>query len=237
MIKPILRPGSRGAPVTDLQNKLNRALSPSPNLKPDGIFGAQTGQAVRRYQTANWLVVDGVVGRCTWAAVDGTEQYTVLHDVMLVPQQDPSACWLAATSMLLRQSIPRSSVPASLLASDGGLLNDSELNDAANTQAYARHFNLRMQYPQTWTATGLANVLRMGPVATHILWNLSGYTRGTGSSGHFAVIAGIRGDGTNAGTTLRIYDPWPPGRGNVASFGYAKLIAGTPGLTYQLFQR
>jgi len=237
MSTPILRNGSRGTEVVELQNLLNSSTTPSPNLQPDGIFGQNTRRAVLAVQRANWLVADSEVGPCTWATLRGTERYNILHRVTLVAQQDPSACWLAATSMLLSQSFTRASVPAHLLASDGGLLNDSALNDARHTRAYARHFNLRMHYPQSWTAAGLAGVLRSGPAATHILWNVSGYVSGTGSSGHFAVIAGIRGDGTALGTTLRIYDPWPPNRGKVSSFGYAKLMRGTPALTYQLFQR
>ena len=237
MASIILRLGSYGQMVNELQDLLNQRISPSPRLKVDGIFGENTRRAVIKFQQDQWLVADGEVGSCTWSALRQTDQYTILHQVHLVPQQDPSACWLASTSMLLRQSIPRSSVPVSLLASDGGLLNDSELNDARHTQEYARHFNLHMYYPQSWTATGLANILRRGPVATHILWNVSGYLNGMGSSGHFAVIAGIRGDGTAIGTTLRIYDPWPPNRGKIDSFGYYKLMSGTPALTYQLFQR
>lgn len=233
----VLRQGARGQAVEELQNSLNQRLRLSPNLKPDGIFGQNTRRAVLAAQKQYWLVEDGEVGPCTWAALRQTEHYTILNPVTLVPQHDPSACWLAATSMLLRYSIPRSSVPASLLASDGGLLNDSELDNPIHTQAYAAHFNLRMHYPQSWTAIGLANVLRHGPVATHILWNVSGYLSGVGSSGHFAVIAGIRGDGTAIGTTLRIYDPWPPNRGQIRSFGYQKLMSGTPALTYQLFQK
>ena len=237
MTDPILRSGARGPAVVELQTLLNQSLQPSPELKPDGILGSQTKGAVRLFQTRNWLVVDGEVGRCTWAALRGSEQYVILHRVQLVGQQDSSACWLAATSMLLGRSLTRASVPSSLMGSDGGLLNDSALNDAAVTRVYARHFGLRMHYPQSWTATGLANVLRSGPVATHVLWNISGYVSGRGSSGHFIVIAGIRGDGTNLGTTLRLYDPLPVGSGTVESAGYHALLQRTPGLTYQLFQR
>jgi hypothetical protein len=229
--------GARSEPVKELQALLNQRLSPMPNLKADGIFGANTRRAVLGFQQRQWLVEDGEVGPCTWAALRQSERYTILHNVTLVPQHDPSACWLAATAMLLRRSIPRSSVPASLLAADGGLLNDSELNQPVHTRAYASHFNFRLYHPQSWSASGLAGVLQRGPVATHILWNVSGYLSGIGSSGHFAVIAGIRGDGTAIGTTLRIYDPWPPNRGQIKSFGYQKLMQGTPALTYQLFQR
>ena len=233
----ILRSGSRGAAVIDLQKLLNQRSMPSPNLSPDGIFGHKTRQAVKSFQNQNWLVVDGEIGPCSWAALRQTESTKILHRVMLVPQIDPTACWLAATSMLLRQSIPRSSVPQALMWPSGSLRNDSELTNPVNTQAYAQHFNLKMYYPQSWSAVGLANVIRRGPIATHILWNLSGYAPGVGSSGHFAVIAGIRGDDTAAGTTLRIYDPWPPGQGTIRSFGYQKLMNNTPGLTYQLFQK
>lgn len=233
----ILRQGSRGPDVVELQRALNQHLRPSPNLNTNGVFGTRTRQAVFTVQSQNWLVQDGEVGACTWAILRQTERYEILHPVTLVPQQDQSACWLASTSMLLKTSLGRASVPASLLASDGGLLNDSELNDAANTKAFARHFGLHMHYPQTWSASGLAEVLRLGPVATHILWNVAGYVNGTGSSGHFAVIAGIRGDGTEEGTTLRIFDPWPPNRGSISSFGYLKLLNNNPAITYQLFQK
>ncbi len=233
----LLRIGSRGQSVSDLQQVLNQKMVPSPNLKVDGIFGPNTRHSVLAFQRKEWLVEDGEAGPCTLGALKGTDKYKILHQVTLIPQRDPSACWLAATSMLLRQSIPRSSVPSELLASDGGLLNDSELNKPVHTRAYARKFGLRMHYPQSWTTMGLANLIRQGPAATHILWNVSGYISGAGSSGHFAVIAGIRGDGTAIGTTLRIYDPWPPNQGKIASFGYQKLMTGTPALTYQLFQK
>ncbi len=236
---PTLRKGSRGDDVRTLQAELNRNLRPSPNLDEDGIFGTLTRDAVRKYQRQEWLVIDGIVGDCTWSALLGLDTYNYLHHVRLIPQQDNSACWLAATSMILGRTsqIPRSSVPSSLLASDGGLLNDSELNDPVHVRAYSKHFNLQMYYPQSWTASGLASIIRHGPVATHILWNVTGYVNGSGSSGHFAVIAGIRGNGTATGTTLRIYDPWPPRVGKIASFGYAKLMRHTPALTYNLFQR
>ena len=34
---------------------------------PDGIFGKMTTRAVKRYQRANKLTVDGIVGSATWA--------------------------------------------------------------------------------------------------------------------------------------------------------------------------
>lgn len=67
--RPTLRQGSSGSAVTDLQRQLAAAgFSPGP---ADGIFGAQTGAAVRSIQRARGLVVDGIVGAQTWGALLG----------------------------------------------------------------------------------------------------------------------------------------------------------------------
>ena len=67
---PTLRVGSRGASVTDLQRRLASAgFSPG---KIDGVFGSLTAAAVRGFQTARRLEVDGIVGPQTWGALLGT---------------------------------------------------------------------------------------------------------------------------------------------------------------------
>ena len=57
----ILKKGSRGAEVKTLQQKLN--------LISDGIFGSLTEEAVKAFQKAKGLTVDGVVGAKTWGAL------------------------------------------------------------------------------------------------------------------------------------------------------------------------
>ncbi len=60
----VLRQGSRGNAVWVLQARLQRlGYAPGPL---DGSFGSQTEQAVRRFQRASYLTVDGVVGTMTW---------------------------------------------------------------------------------------------------------------------------------------------------------------------------
>lgn len=64
---PTLRQGSRGQAVVELQNLLRaRGFNPGPS---DGVFGNGTLAAVRRFQAARRLAVDGVVGPATWRAL------------------------------------------------------------------------------------------------------------------------------------------------------------------------
>lgn len=68
--QPVLRSGSRGSAVAQLQQSLAaRGYSPG---AVDGIFGSQTSAAVRAFQTAARLTADGIVGPNTWAAL-GTQ--------------------------------------------------------------------------------------------------------------------------------------------------------------------
>jgi len=64
---PILSQGSRGSTVFDLQDRLAAAGS-SPGAA-DGIFGSLTDAAVRSFQRAKDLTVDGIVGPLTWSAL------------------------------------------------------------------------------------------------------------------------------------------------------------------------
>lgn len=58
-----LRQGSTGSEVKKLQKLLNNA---GYKLTVDGIFGANTLNAVKKYQQSKGLTVDGIVGANTW---------------------------------------------------------------------------------------------------------------------------------------------------------------------------
>jgi len=63
---PLVRQGDQQHPVQTLQYLLRAR---GHNLNVDGIFGPQTGAAVRAFQQQKGLAVDGVVGPVTWAAL------------------------------------------------------------------------------------------------------------------------------------------------------------------------
>lgn len=68
-----LRRGTSGPSVVTVQAELNRISQSYPAIPKipvvDGIFGAQTEAAVRKFQEIFNLTVDGVVGRATWYAL------------------------------------------------------------------------------------------------------------------------------------------------------------------------
>lgn len=66
--QPVLRQGSNGPAVRELQQKLN---THGANLSVDGDFGPKTARAVESFQRRNNLSADGVVGPKTWGALGG----------------------------------------------------------------------------------------------------------------------------------------------------------------------
>lgn len=64
---PIIRQGSRGNYVCIAQDDLNTLGYRTGGL--DGVFGTQTDIAVRNYQRAKGLSVDGIIGCNTWRAL------------------------------------------------------------------------------------------------------------------------------------------------------------------------
>ncbi|WP_264850250.1 peptidoglycan-binding protein [Clostridium omnivorum] len=63
----ILRKGSSGSAVQQLQQRLIALHYDLGSSGADGIFGNKTEQAVLNYQRDHGLLVDGVVGKQTWA--------------------------------------------------------------------------------------------------------------------------------------------------------------------------
>ena len=58
-----------GQKLANFNRPLNSKLRPSPNLKPDGVFGGKTQNAVSSFQRQAGLNPDGIVGPQTQAAL------------------------------------------------------------------------------------------------------------------------------------------------------------------------
>ena len=75
----LLKEGSRGQEVTELQQALA--------INADGIFGAGTRTAVESYQQKNGLLVDGIVGPQTLAAIREANATTDNSEKVYSPYQ------------------------------------------------------------------------------------------------------------------------------------------------------
>ncbi len=61
--RPVLKKGSVGAAVKELQQRLN---GKGYALETDGVFGNRTLRCVKEFQAAKKLAADGIVGEKTW---------------------------------------------------------------------------------------------------------------------------------------------------------------------------
>jgi peptidoglycan hydrolase-like protein with peptidoglycan-binding domain len=106
---PALRRGSQGALVQELQRQLN---THGGNLLVDGDFGSKTDAAVRGFQQANGLIVDGVVG---------TQTAPVLYS--------PTArAIVAVTTPAPAPAAPGANADRKRNADPAGRLNDARVN-------------------------------------------------------------------------------------------------------------
>lgn len=237
--------GSKGEQVRRLQEALNRKL-PGCALRVDGDFGGNTLAAVRRYQDAEWLVVDGIAGQCTQNALFDLETYApVRHMRYFIPQPTDNTCWAASTAMLKNSTVPAviAATPPDLIAG-GGLSNSSNQEDwRPASERFARAHGLRVYGPQSWIPQAFAGLVRHGPVMVSTLWQVGGYLKRVpggyeGSPGHMTLVVGVRGDNdpTGKGTTLMVYDPWEPNVGRKWRVSYYRWVTEVITRTYRLFQ-
>ena len=94
----LLLRGSSGSCVTQLQKLLN---SKGASLVVDGTFGSATDSAVRSFQSSHGLVIDGIVGPKTKAALYGSSSGLDLRsDCGLLQQGSTGACVKLLQQML-----------------------------------------------------------------------------------------------------------------------------------------
>ena len=77
-LSAVLRTGSRGNEVRQVQQKLKRWGYYTGSI--DGVFGSGTKKAVIAFQKKNGLKADGVVGAATYRALGMTDSYNALQN-------------------------------------------------------------------------------------------------------------------------------------------------------------
>lgn len=227
----VLRPGSSGPFVRDLQLALNNRLNPSPNLIVNGLVTSQTQTALRSFQRANWLEEDGIAGPCTLDAIYDTEAMRpIQHNVQYLAQPTPETGWAAAIAMLKGIGIGaiQFATPKALLDPAGGLLAQKERSaviDGHND--VARALGVKYFPQQPWPIATLITRLQRGPVVMVLKSPNRGAGRSKISNSSYIVIVGTRGSHAPDGnsTTLRVYDPAPErSGGGIYSATYTTLL-------------
>ena len=234
----VLSQGMTGPPVRELQTVLNARLNPSPNLRISGLFDAATVQAVRSFQAANWLEIDGVAGPATLDALNGDEEGAAIrHNLPYIARPDVTLGWAAAVAMLRRTSVGvvRQMTPGRFLNAQGDLLSEGSGQRVELHRAFANQHALRYRPPKNWPASTLVGMLRTGPVAIEYLRRPTIQIRGASSV--LLVIAGVRGAhrGDGASTTLRIHDPDHDSTPGVYSCTFTSLGSRLPPAGYAIF--
>lgn len=100
--KPTLRKGDSGTYVTLLQTMLIQRGYSCGSYGADGKFGNATLAAVKAFQADAGLTADGVVGRKTWDALEGSEpvkKYTVTVPGLTIGQANALVSQYAGATM------------------------------------------------------------------------------------------------------------------------------------------
>lgn len=235
--------GSKGFDVAVVQLLLNMKLAPSTKVSVDGDFGPRTRQAAVAFQRRSALAADGIVGPKTYAALsNGARIRSKNHGMALIPQPTNTTCWAASTAMMTRSTVAAvvAKTPTDMLASDGGLLNSSESDQAVVSGAkYGRIHGLKCHPPMSWSVAAFVSEIERSPLMIDTLWNSTDYVQGNGSPGHMVVVSAVVSDNNPVGngTHLLTLDPWRPNQGKYHWVEYQKWVNDVPTRTYRVFTR
>jgi len=183
-----------------------REAAREPSLENAGIEAVQRG----RYVSASTRSSDGAEQNLEVGAAQppsGTGLIPITYPVPLVPQPNKTACWAASMAMLesYRRSLDQQrsvAISAAELAAEVGYSLEQSYgwDRLEDVRAF---FDLEdidglslAQYP---TAADWAGWLQSyGPLFVTV----------AGAPTHAIVVHGISGDGTDAGSTVQIHNPW-----------------------------
>jgi len=181
---PTLRQGSRGSAVTDLQRRL--AAAGFSAGAADGIFGSLTDAAVRSFQRARGLGVDGIVGPQTWGQLyaqpgtGGAQPSPIPRPSAPIAPPRPACTvvWPAVMLTTLRSNIVITAVGERLRWKNGTLkewddsarsiLVDYWLTGVGMTPSDAAHFADQLY---AWSAAFICWVLRKAGAGRDFSYN------------------------------------------------------------------
>lgn len=164
-----LRRGLSGPSVVQIQVSLNRISQnyPAiPKISPvDGIFGAQTENAVRAFQEIFGLSVDGIVGQATWyALVRYYTAVTALSELRSEGQRFYAIDWVLSNPITQGDrgvrvehlqymlSVLSEYIPQIPTLSVDGIFGSGTLNAVLAAQRYFELPQTGVVNPQTWDA-------------------------------------------------------------------------------------
>jgi hypothetical protein len=207
-----------------------------------GVFDENVDAAVRAYQTAMSMQVDGRVGRQTWGGLrdhvslppgppdplpENTESESdsgestgwqtgeVDHNVTYIAQQSEATCWAASIAMIVNYR-DGSDFDDHTLCDHVGLPRDgatvSEIDEALTK------VDMFLVAPACFTPDGWLQLLENGPKGVIV----------PGAPWHRIVIAGATTDGTPEGTYLHVLDPAAGEEWQTYEDVEAKFEAGAP---------
>jgi peptidoglycan hydrolase-like protein with peptidoglycan-binding domain len=134
--QPTISPGATGNTVRRLQRALRR--TPDLDLVVDGQFGPKTEDAVKQFQQGAGLVMDGVVGPLTWAALpDGGPMPTleegasgnVVKSLQQVLANGAPGAWNTGPGTIDGAFGPHTKASVEAFQAWGGVLSDGVVGD------------------------------------------------------------------------------------------------------------
>lgn len=150
--------GDAGPAVSAAQERLNIWHDGGTPLKVDGLFGPGTLAAVKDFQAARKLTVDGVVGPVTWNALGGSP---------VSPPPPPPSAYTAPLAL----KVATATVPVSLTWEAPGTPGLPVPNHY-EVWLYNSHDALVAGYPKATSTTGITLTV---PVAEHFTAHVAAY--------------------------------------------------------------
>ncbi len=218
--------------LADLGFDMSHSIRPDGSV--DGIYGPETREVVARFQMANDLSVDGIMGQNTLAALDqelqrsGATAASGLRFSYMVPGHKPvleqptsKSCWATTYTILKSWKDGTSYEIEDALAHVGPhWVEKFRRNEPlAHEHAFLRDAGLRTEPQASFPIEGWAQMLRRHGLCYVALVMPRG---GQNYVGHALVVEGITGDGTPYGTRVSIIDP---GRGSRGTGPFATVEA------------